>query len=104
MEFVLIRHTRCDIAPGICYGRLDVPLAKSAPEDIGHTLARTPSVDLVVSSPAQRCHRLAIALGQRDGCDVRVLSELQELDFGTWEGMNWTEIPRPLSDEWAADP
>ena len=104
MEFVLIRHTRCDIEAGTCYGRLDVPLADSAPEDIERTLAQTPPVDYVVCSPAQRCHRLALALGRRDGCEVRVEPALQELDFGAWEGLRWSEIPRTVSDEWAADP
>lgn len=104
MEFVLIRHTRCDIGAGTCYGRMDVPLVDGAPEDIERTLAQTPPVDSVVCSPAQRCHRLALALGGRDGCEVRVEPALQELDFGAWEGLRWNEIPRALSDEWAADP
>ncbi|MET0986822.1 MAG: histidine phosphatase family protein [Steroidobacteraceae bacterium] len=104
MEFVLIRHTRCEVAGGTCYGRLDVPLASSAAEDIAHALDRTPRVDRVCASPAQRCLELARKLAMRDRCELRVLDELQELDFGAWEGMSWGEIPRPQSDEWAEDP
>lgn len=104
MEFVLIRHTRCEIATGTCYGRLDVPLASTAPMDIAHTVDRTPLVDIVLASPAQRCLELAKALAARDHCALRVLHELQELDFGTWEGMRWDDISRAQSDEWAMDP
>lgn len=104
MEFVLIRHTRCDVAPGTCYGRLDVALAGSAAADIERTLSQVPRVDSVVCSPAQRCHLLALEIARRDGCDVRVLSALQELDFGAWEGRHGNDIPRSESDAWAADP
>jgi alpha-ribazole phosphatase len=104
MELVLIRHTRCGVLEGTCYGRLDVPLAETAATDIAATLCRTPRVNLVFSSPSRRCHTLASALAERDGCAVRVLPELQELDFGQWEGLHWSEIPRSVSDEWTADP
>ena len=104
MEFVLIRHTRCAVAAGTCYGHLDVPLAASAREDIERTLALVPCVDLVVSSPSQRCHDLALALSRRDQCSIRSMPALQELDFGAWEGRSWLDIPRSESDVWAADP
>lgn len=104
MELILIRHTRCEVAEGTCYGRLDVPLATTAAADIDHTLSQTPSVDLVFSSPLQRCHTLALALAKRDACTVQVLPELQEIHFGEWEGLHWSAIPRSVSDEWAEDP
>jgi alpha-ribazole phosphatase len=104
MELILIRHTPCDVEQGMCYGRLDLPLASTAPADIERTLARTPRVHLVFSSPSQRCHALALALAGRDGCEIRVRPELQELDFGEWEGQRWSAIPRAVSDEWTADP
>jgi alpha-ribazole phosphatase len=103
MEFALIRHTRCDVAAGTCYGHLDVPLASTAAADIGRTLARVPQVDLVYSSPSRRCHALARALAARDACDMQIRSELRELNFGSWEGLHWNDIPRTLSDAWAAD-
>jgi broad specificity phosphatase PhoE len=104
MELVLIRHTRCDVTPGACYGHLDVPLAHTASADIEQTLARTPSVARVFSSPSRRCHLLAEALARRDGCPIHVLPELQELNFGEWEGVAWSVVPRALSDAWAEDP
>ncbi|MEY4592353.1 MAG: hypothetical protein RIR18_1248 [Pseudomonadota bacterium] len=58
----------------------------------------------IISSPLQRCHRLADALAKQlhrpkplvDTC-------LQEIDFGDWEGKAWNDIPRHEIDAWAAD-
>jgi alpha-ribazole phosphatase len=104
MEFALIRHTRCDVAAGVCYGHLDIPLANTAPADIEQTLLRVPPIDVVYSSPSQRCQALARALASRDGCELRTRTELRELNFGAWEGLAWHDVPRVRSDEWAADP
>lgn len=104
MEFVLIRHTRCAVAAGTCYGHLDVPLASTATEDVERTLAQVPPVDLVVCSPSQRCHVLGRELAKRDRCAIRTMPALQELDFGKWEGRPWHDIPRSESDAWATDP
>jgi alpha-ribazole phosphatase len=104
MEFALIRHTRCDIAADVCYGHLDIPLASTARADIEQTLSRVPQIDVVYSSPSQRCQALAQALAVRDGCELRTRPDLRELNFGAWEGMPWDDVPRALSDEWAADP
>jgi alpha-ribazole phosphatase len=104
MELVLIRHTRCDVAEGTCYGRIDVPLAQSSAADIASTLAQTPPVGLIFSSPSRRCHELARALARRDTCSIRLLPDLMELSFGEWEGRRWSQVPREQSDPWAEDP
>lgn len=103
MEFALIRHTRCDIAEGLCYGQLDIPLATTARADIEQTLATVPPVDVVFSSPSQRCQMLAQALARRDGCELQLRDDLRELSFGDWEGKRWSDIPRALSDTWTSD-
>jgi alpha-ribazole phosphatase len=104
MEFVLIRHTPCDVPPGVCYGRLDLPLASTAVADIADTLSRTPTVQVIYASPAQRCMELARHLAARDLCHLEIMEDLQELNFGAWEGQPWNEIARHASDAWADDP
>jgi alpha-ribazole phosphatase len=104
MELVLIRHTRCDVAEGTCYGHLDVPLAQTSAGDIARTLAQAPPVGMIFSSPSRRCHELALALASRDTCPLRQLPDLMELNFGAWEGRRWSEVPREQSDPWAEDP
>lgn len=103
MELYLIRHTAPEAMTGICYGRTDVPLAASAEQDIGRAIATLPKVDRVYSSPAQRCTKLAAALAQRDSCEPIIHAALSELDFGDWEQLPWSVIPREHSDPWAAD-
>lgn len=103
MELFLIRHTEPAVLAGVCYGRADVPLAANAELDIQNALAPLPKFDLVYSSPSQRCARLAADLAKRDGCELILAPELQELDFGDWEQLPWARIPREHSDPWAAD-
>lgn len=99
----MIRHTAPESTSGICYGRTDVPLAASAEQDIRRVLATLPGFDCIYSSPAQRCMKLAQALSRRDGCEPIVDAALSELDFGDWERLPWSRIPREHSDLWAAD-
>ena len=97
-----MRHPAPDIAPGICYGRLDVdlsPAGLAAIEPMRTALAAS-GIGRVVTSPARRCLRLARALSPEPIVDDR----LQELDFGAWEGLDWNRVPRDLLDAWAADP
>ena len=103
MEFFLVRHTAPAVAKGVCYGQTDVPLAETAERDIQIALAPLPRVDLIYSSPAQHCLRLARALAQRDTVPVTLAPELQELNFGDWEQLPWAQIPREHSDPWAED-
>lgn len=101
---ILIRHPRPDVAPGICYGRLDLGLPPEASDEISGALSALEPACVVVSSPARRCLALAEALAARDGVRVRIDERLHELDFGAWEGIAWDAIDRRASDPWAADP
>lgn len=90
-----MRHPAVRVAPGICYGRLDVALA----EPVQPVLDQLPTfAGTVWSSPSRRCRRVAEAIGPH-----RVDSRLQELDFGAWEGLPWDAVPREALDAWAAD-
>jgi alpha-ribazole phosphatase len=101
---ILVRHTQPALAEGICYGRMDLELASTWPREFDRCLAQIPTATCVFSSPSSRCLRLAQALGRRDRVDVQVDERLQELNFGTWEGRAWDDIPRDDIDEWVADP
>jgi alpha-ribazole phosphatase len=103
MEFLLIRHTRGVVQPGVCYGRLDLALPADASADIAVTLGASRKVDAVFSSSSTRCISLARELSQRDQCKFWVLDDLRELHFGAWEGLRWDDVPRAHSDHWAED-
>lgn len=94
----LIRHPRPLIAPGICYGALDVPAEDPLALATALQAELPPGLPLW-SSPLQRCRGLAAALHGQPLFDDR----LQEMDFGAWEGRAWDEIPRAEIDAWAAD-
>jgi alpha-ribazole phosphatase len=103
MRIALIRHPAPLIAPGICYGRLDVAVHPSTDQQ----LAADPALACgtrVWTSPARRCRGLAETIAQRWAVPLTVDPRLQELDFGEWEGRPWDAIPRPDLDRWAASP
>jgi alpha-ribazole phosphatase len=100
----LTRHTTPRIDRAVCYGRLDVPLADSAADEIAAVLARLPTIACTVASPATRCAALAAAVADRDGAQLRADPRLLELDMGAWEGVRWDEIDRSDIDAWSRDP
>lgn len=102
METVLVRHTSVDVPPGVCYGRTNVPLRATFPQEAAAVAATLPSppFDAVYTSPLSRCARLAAFCGWPDA--VREPS-LMEMDFGAWEMRSWTAISDPRLETWFAD-
>lgn len=100
MPLCLIRHTRVAVS-GLCYGRLDVPLAASFAEEAravrkAVALQFPDGLPPIWSNPSLRCRQLAEALGTPFRIDPR----LQELNFGTWEGRTWAELDSPAARHW----
>lgn len=98
MQVFLIRHPVPDIAPGICYGQLDVPAIEVEAAAAALRTQLAPNLPLF-SSPLQRCRALAEALHPTPRFDKR----LMEMHFGEWEGQAWNAIDRDALDAWAAD-
>ncbi len=99
----LIRHTRPRIAPGICYGQLDIDVADSFEEEASNVLHGLPQLELVIASPLLRAKRLGEYLAQARHCELRSDARLMEKHFGAWEGKEWDDIARGEIDAWAAD-
>jgi alpha-ribazole phosphatase len=60
-------------------------------------------IDVQVS-PLRRCQQLANALGNlRADLQFRTEPRLREMDFGTWEGVAWADIPHAAVDAWTKD-
>lgn len=97
----LIRHTRPDVAAGICYGQLDLDVADGFERDAATVKQWLPAPDLIVTSPLQRCRKLAEQLAQH--CELRIDARLIEKHFGSWEGISWDEIDRTEIDAWSND-
>jgi len=101
---IFLRHPRPAVAPGLCYGRLDLAEGPRAGAEIAAALKRMPAIGHVLTRPARRCRRLARRIAR--AADVAPVEDhrLLELDFGAWEGVAWERIPRAESDPWAEDP
>jgi alpha-ribazole phosphatase len=100
VRLYLIRHPPPAVAPGICYGATDLPLAD---DPAIHAAALRPLLPMDVplySSPLERCRRLAEALHPAPIVDARI----REIDFGDWEMQPWDRLDRALLDAWAAAP
>lgn len=101
MPLVLVRHLPVALEKGICYGRMDVPLSAASiaqiPDFTRQLTREHGPFDMVFTSPRQRCRWLADAVSSRNTIEPRLV----ELDFGSWEGLRWNDIPRPALDDWA---
>jgi alpha-ribazole phosphatase len=106
MLIYLIRHARPDGVEGICYGRRNVAVLASETDCAARWLRSQVPEDVlstapVYSSPLTRCAVLAREIAR--GRAVAVTPALLELDFGSWQGRRWTDIPRDELDAWAAN-
>jgi alpha-ribazole phosphatase len=102
MALTVLRHTR-PVADGLCYGRSEVDLAPDFATDADALATRLARPDRIVTSPLARCRRLADHLGARLRAPVAADPDWQEIDFGRWQGLAWSAVPRPELDAWAAD-
>ena len=105
MKLWLARHARPLVAPGVCYGALDVAADALATQAAAERLAATlPRGMVVYSSTLQRCEQLAQALSAlRPDLIQKSDARLREMDFGQWEGQTWEAIGQSALDAWTAD-
>lgn len=105
MTLWLARHARPLVEPGICYGALDMPADAAHTRAAAQALAAALPLGMAVQvSPLQRCQQLAQALQDlRTDLQLRTDKRLREMDFGSWEGVAWADIPRAAIDAWTDD-
>jgi alpha-ribazole phosphatase len=101
----VVRHAAPCIAPGTCYGVLDVPADAEATQIAAQRLATAlPNSVLLRHSPLQRCEQLALSLCALQAHLMSHADErLREMDFGQWEGRLWADIARHELDAWTQD-
>jgi alpha-ribazole phosphatase len=103
MNVYLVRHTRPALEGPRCYGRLDADLLPGWRDEGAKLQPQLPADAVVICSQNQRCRQLAELLAQRAGREPVLDERLQELDFGSWEGQPWAQIPHHESAHWAKD-
>tara|TARA_B100000963_G_C22455422_1_gene593125 strand:- start:231 stop:809 length:579 start_codon:yes stop_codon:yes gene_type:complete len=90
-EILFMRHSSLVVPRGICYGVANIDVSSDFHMEV-ENLQRslngfTP--DLVISSPLQRCVKLAVSAF---GIEPEINSNLKEIDYGDWEGESWEDI------------
>ena len=99
----LLRHTKPVGAQGLCYGRSDLAVGPCFAKHAERIARDLPPIARIITSPLSRCAVLAEFIASTRGLSVTIDSRLTEMDFGAWEGVPWSDIPRAELDEWAAD-
>ena len=101
----VVRHAAPCIAPGTCYGVLNVPADPEATQIAAQRLATAlPNPALLQHSPLQRCEQLALSLSAlQANLTSNADGRLREMDFGQWEGRLWADIARDGLDAWTQD-
>ena len=101
-ELWLVRHAQPIVASGTCYGQLDLAAAHDATSQCARALAKIlPEGFSVTTSPLQRCEQLGQVLSRlRPDFTFKTEKNLQEMNFGEWEGRPWNTLPRTEMDAW----
>jgi len=101
----LVRHAQPLIAPGVCYGALNVPADADATQQAARSLAqRLPSGARVLVSPLLRCQQLTQSLQVlRPYVSVRTEARLAEMNFGSWEGQRWDALQSEALEAWTGN-
>ena len=89
---------------GRCYrgNGVDDPLTEIGWSQMWSALGEACPWDAVISSPLQRCHAFAQALGERHDLPVRIDARFREVGFGSWEGRTPDQILADNADEYHA--
>ncbi len=105
LECYLVRHTKPNIASGICYGRLDLDVDERFIHD-AQTITEFLQIQgcqKIITSPAKRCVRLAQHMAANSGVSVVPDAAWLEFNFGDWEGLSWEQIGQNKIEAWQND-
>jgi broad specificity phosphatase PhoE len=107
LHIELIRHVKVAGKAGL-YGKTDVlPLtdenalllsalqrrANSDGNGLNHANKNTPYFDAVISSPLKRCAIIANQFSEIENVGLSFESDIQEMDFGLYDGLSFDSIP-----------
>ena len=104
MKLYLIRHgqTMWNLE-GKIQGRTDIPLNEKGIEQarrLSKAMESRP-VTAVFSSPLKRALETAGIVADKKKLPVIQVPELEEVDFGLWEGLTWQEISAAYPEDFA---
>ncbi|MDT8375098.1 MAG: histidine phosphatase family protein [Mariprofundaceae bacterium] len=103
----LLRHG--ELEGGVKYrGQTDDPLTAAGRASMEYVWKRLrDDVDLVISSPLERCRQPAVAWARAAGIPCKTDPRVAEMRYGEWEGLTSEEIMARypgMLEQWRADP
>ena len=101
LEIILVRHGETDWNSGeIFRGQADVPLNKTGlkqAEKLGEYLSGE-KISVIYTSPLQRAVKTAEAIAARQGQEVTVTENLNDINCGEWQGKSVNEVKEEYPD------
>ena len=93
-RYLLIRHADASVPGQKITGRAPAPLTRLGVEQarrLAHLMGGG-RIEAIYSSPQQRAYQTARAIAIEGRHDVRVATELDELDYGDWSGQSTDDL------------
>lgn len=102
MNLFLIRHTKVNVEPKVCYGQTDVDVATTFHSEADKVKKEIQGLTFckVYSSPLKRCRKLSEYLFHNE---IIFDNRLMELNFGDWEMQHWHNITDAEYHKWMND-
>ncbi len=101
---LLARHGEVEgINPPVFRGRLDLHLTEAGVRQaraLAKAISKIHRVTALFSSPARRCVDTAALIGKTLDRPVQTLPALQDIDFGTWQGLSYEEVQARWPQQW----
>lgn len=100
-ELFLIRHGEPQLK-GALLGHTDSPLSDLGWQQLTENSAKLQDIDLVISSPLQRCSIFAEYFAKQHKLPLLIESQFTESNFGDWDGIPYQklhqEFPQKMHD------
>lgn len=102
MKIWVVRHPKPLVAGGVCYGQLDLRIDRSQLDSLAWSLSeRLPENVPIYCSSLIRSLTLGKAMQMfRPNTIIKSDCRLNEFNFGVWEGVLWSDIPKAEIDTW----
>jgi broad specificity phosphatase PhoE len=101
LEIILVRHGETDWNAGeIFRGRADVALNETGlkqADKLGEYLSGE-KIDVIYASPLKRAIKTAEAIAARQGLEICITPNLNDIDCGEWEGRTLEEVKEKCPD------
>lgn len=101
VEIILVRHGETEWNAGeIFRGRADIPLNETGLKQaaLAAEYLKDEKIDVIYSSPLRRSLKTAEAIAAHHKLPVTAVENLNDIDFGEWEGLTVAQVKERYDD------